>query len=698
MAKAYKILIWKRAPFLRLLLPLITGIIVEYYGKFSLLFISVSFFFVVLAYIIFRLLPLAFRFKWQPFLGVIITLGIINGAFFITWHKDVRNRASWYGKFYDSSSFIIATVNEPPVEKNKSFKAIASVRAIVTKDSAYACKGNVLLYFAKDSLQKLPVFGDRIIIKQHLAAIKNSGNPAAFNYERYCAFQQIFHQCNCKKKDWALLKGKESAAGKSLIFGTRQYIINVLNHNINGRGEAALANALLIGYKADLDRDLVQAYTNAGVVHLIAISGLHLALIYALLLWITARIPFIKRVKIVKLLIVLFCLWFFSLLTGGSASVLRSAVMFSFIATGMTFNKGSSVFNSLASSAFVLLCYDPFMLWDVGFQLSYLAVAGIVIAQRYIYNWVYFKNKMLRETWKLAAVSLAAQVFTLPVCIYYFHQLPLLFLLANVIAIPLSTVALWGCIILVAMSPFQLVSLYLGKAVSFSIWLLNHSVLLINAIPFSLWGDLSLSVPGTILLYMVFIFFLYWLIKKNMGAFKFAMGSLLLFSANVAIEKWGFSRQQKLIVYNVPSHKAIDFISGGNYQFIGDDDLARQEQLQDFHLKPGRVSLMSTNKEDHITALYRSSHFYEFYSSRILLIDSAVGYAPGKEKMNVDYIIISKNPKIFIPALAAVFNCKLYVFDASNPLWKIDKWKKDCEELHLRFHSVPEQGAFVTDL
>src|SRR6185295_12933496 len=161
----------------------------------------------------------------------------------------------------------------------------------------------------------------------------------------------------------------------------------------------------------------------------------------------------------------------------------------------------------------------------------------------------------LNETWKLAAVSLSAQVFTLPICIYYFHQLPVMFLLSNIIAIPLSTVALWGCIVLVFVSPLHLVALYLGKGVSASIWLLNHIVLLVNALPFSLWDRIALSVTGTILLYMVFIFFLYWLIKKNMTAFKWGVLSSFILAGMIAVEKWHVSHQGKIIVYNVPSYK-----------------------------------------------------------------------------------------------------------------------------------------------
>ena len=171
----------------------------------------------------------------------------------------------------------------------------------------------------------------------------------------------------------------------------------------------------------------------------------------------------------------------------------------------------------------------------------------------------------------------------------------------------------------------------------------------------------------------------------------------MLLTTILAINKWNFAKQKKIIVYNVPSHKAIDFIDGSTYNFIGDSDLIVEGIMQNFHLKPGRISLMLHNKSDSTFPLYHRDNFFQFYNKRILTIDSTLLYDSLAKKINVDYIIISKNPKLYINKLAAVFNCGLYIFDASNPLWKIDKWKKDCEDLHLRFHSVPEQGAFVTD-
>ena len=698
MAKLHHIFLWKKAPFLRLIIPVISGIIVQYYCKIKIPLIIYYGIISFAGFIFFSFLPETMRYRFRWLQGICISLFLIIFGLFITWQKDIRNHKDWYGKNYNDSNFLILTINEPPVEKAKSYKALATVGSAIINDSQKITKGNLLIYFAKDSFSKQLKYGDRIIIGNKLQPIKNPGNPGGFNYAQYLSFQQIFHQCYLKKQDWVLLKGNNADVFKSALFNTRDYVVKTIDKYIVGNNESALAKALLIGYRVDLDKDLVQAYSNAGVVHLIAISGLHLALIYGLLLWITLRIPYLKKAKVPRLITILFCLWFFAFLTGAPPSVMRAAVMFSFISVGAIFSKNSSIYNSLSASAFLLLCFDPFILWNVGFQLSYLAVLGIVVLQKPIYNWFYFKNKILNYTWSMASVSIAAQVFTIPVCFYYFHQLPLLFLIANLIAIPLATLALWGLVGLIVLSPAAALSVYLGKVITAFLWLMNHSVLLINTMPFVLWNNVSISVLATILLYIIFISFIYWLMKKSVFALKFGLVSTLIFSFIIFADKWNSYRQKKMIVYNVPMHSAIDFVNGNKYHLIGDSSLLEDRLLQNFNLKPARISFMANNKADSTSAVFHQNNFYKFYNKRILMLDTSTSYLPLAEKIIVDYIIISKNPKIKIADLERTFECKKYIFDASNSLWKIGQWKKECEELHLHFHSVSEQGAYVTDL
>ena len=692
--------IWKKAPFIRVLLPVTTGILMQWYNSFDKQLILLAGVCFIIAFIAFRLFPLSLRFKLQWMQGVFINLILIVFGLFITYQKDIRHQPEWFGNNYTDSDYIVVKINEPLLEKNKSFKADALIENIIHNDSVINTTGKIILYFKKDSLAAIQLqYGDKILISKALQKVKNSGNPGAFNYQRYSAFKQIFHNAFLKNNEWSLLPEKDIDRLKQFLFNSRQNILNILEKNIQGHDDQlAIAEALLIGYTEDLDKDLVQAYSNTGVVHIIAISGMHLAFIYLLLSWLFNRIPYLKKSKIIRVIFILTCLWLFALVTGGSASILRAAVMFSCIVIGENFTRKASVYNSLAASAFLLLCYNPYYLWDVGFQLSYLAVLSIVIFQRPIYHLIYVKNKWLNKLWELTSVSIAAQIFTFPVCLYYFHQFPILFLFTNIIMVPFSTLVLFVEIILVAFAWIPVAAIYFGKLTWWLVWIMNKIIEWFNSLPFALWERISASLTSTMLLYGIVFSAGFWLLHKNKTALKISMLLLLGFTFLNLYSSWQNANQQKIIVYNVPQYTSIDFINGNNYKFIGDSALLKNGMLQNFHLKPGRIALQLNNKVEQLQNLYSNNNFFQYHDKKILLIDRNVVFNPEAEKINIDCIIISKNPKLYISQLTSAFNFKQIVFDGSNSLWKIAKWKKDCEQLHLPYYSVPEHGAFVMDL
>ena len=346
-----------------------------------------------------------------------------------------------------------------------------------------------------------------------------------------------------------------------------------------------LAEALLIGYKDDLDKNLVQSYTNTGVVHIIAISGLHLGLIYWLFVQVLKPL---KRKKISKWLnpiIIISGLWIFSLLAGGQPSVLRSAVMFSCIVLAASLSRKTSIYNTLAFSAFILLCIDPYWLWDVGFQLSYVAVLSIVIFMKPIYNLFFIKNKILDFIWKLNAVSIAAQLLTTPFSIYHFHQFPNFFLLTNFVAVPLSSIIVLGEIFLCAISFIPFLALLAGKIISWLIWVMNSYIQKIESLPWSLWGGMQINIEQTVLLIIAVAGFGYWLLEKQKaGAIAGVMGALLF----ICLRSSSFYQayhQKKLIVYNIPRHQAIDIINGRDYFFVGDSDVLSDDFVSEFSFK-----------------------------------------------------------------------------------------------------------------
>jgi competence protein ComEC len=692
----YSVPIWRKAPFIRLLLPLVLGILLQWYLSIPVYRSLIALLCFGIAYRIFLFFPLVLRYKLRALQAIVINLVLICLGLLITWQKDIRNSNAWMGRYYQQQDYLVIRIDESPQQKEKSWKVNGQVEKIIQKDSSINCKGKLLLYFSKDSISSQLKYGDRILVNKKLQEIKNSGNPGAFNYQQYAAMQLVFHQLYLKPSDWVKLEGVNTNQFKQFIINARTKILSILRKNLPPKkDELGIAEALLIGYTSDLDRDLVKAYSNTGVVHIIAISGMHLGLIYILLGWIFCRMPAIKKSKILQLVLMLTSLWLFAILTGAAASVIRSAVMFTFIAIGKAVSKKSSIFNSMAASAFVMLCYNPYFLWDVGFQLSYLAVIGIIIFQATIYNWIYFKNKIANEVWKLMAISLAAQVFTFPICIYYFHQFPNYFLLTNIIAVPLSSAILFMEIGLVALAWIPWMGEWLGKLVGALLWLMNQIILWVSELPFSVWEKIPATLVSTALLYLIVFFFCSWLMKKSKIAFRISLISLLAFTLLQSYGEWRIKNQQKVIVYNIPQHQAIDFIRGNQFKFLGDSGILGDQALQNFHIKPARVALQLTKPLDTFSVCHLPPLFYQLGNQKIVLIDRPMQMGSLVSKIDVDMIILSKNVKIVISQLASVFNCKQYVFDASNSLWKIGQWQKDCEELHLRSYSVAEKGAFV---
>jgi competence protein ComEC len=699
MAKSYNIPLWKSSPFVRLILPLVLGIVFQWYVKIPFVVNVICTTTLIIFVFLFNFLSIEKRYKFQWLQGLLIKGIIFCIAIFLCWQKDIRNNSNWFGKYYNDSCTLVVKINEPPIKKEKSIKADGIVEAIVQNGSTQNVNGKLLIYFSKEDSITMPSYGDKILIQGGLQQIKNAGNPGGFNYSRYMIFQQTLHQVYLKKDKFILLNEHRENKIYSFIFGARTAIINTLQKYIVGNKKVSgIAEALLIGYKEDLDKDVVQAYSNTGVVHIIAISGMHLGLIYVGLVWLFSRLPFIKRSAIARVILILGCLWLFSFITGASASVLRSAVMFTCIIIGKEFFKQASIYNSLASSAFLLLCYDPFLLWDVGFQLSYFAVVGIVWLQKPIQNLFYTKNKAVQYLWEMCSITIAAQILTLPICIYYFHQIPTTFLFTNLICVPLSTAILFAEIALVICAAFPPLAMLIGKFIYVLTWCMNALIEFFNKLPLSLIDKIYATAFTTWVLYGFVFLLSAALLRRHKILLKISFAFLFLFAGVWAYGKIKLTQQKKIIVYNVSRHTAIDFISNNKYWFYGDDEFKIDGALQNFNLKPARVSMQVEESLDTIKPLNHSGRLWQFYNKKIMIIDSTIQFEPVITKLKIDVLLISNKPKINISDITTAIMPTTIVFDASNSLWKIAQWKKECEELHLHYFITGEEGAFILDV
>ena len=679
---AYSVYLWQKAPALKLLAPLVTGIVLQWYVQLSLRRMFITAVLLVLALLVPPLVSHFKKYRWRAAQGIVLNLLLAVSGMLLVYVNDIRNHRSWFARQYTTGDVLELRLEEPLAEKQNSFKAIASVQSIIRKKQKISCTGKMIVYLRKDSFANKPGYGNRLLISKQVQLIRNSGNPGAFDYRRFSLFQGITHQVYMDERDF-VHAGSKANVFRQWIFDCRAFLIVTLEKYISGDKERGLAEALLIGYKDDLDKTLLQSYANTGVVHVIAISGLHLGLIYGILLLLTKPLKR-KGLRLIRAGFIISGLWIFSMLAGAQPSVLRSAVMFSAIALAVVLQRKTSIYNTLALSAFLLLCYQPFWLWDLGFQLSYTAVLSILIFFRPVYGWFYFQNKAIDAVWKLASVTIAAQILTTPLSLFHFHQFPLLFLVTNLLAVPLSSIILIGILLLCSIFFMPPAANSLGLVLEAMIRFLNQFIERMDQSGLAIWGGMSINLLQTLMLYVVIISIYSWLLEKSKIMIWITSCAVLTFFLIRTASFVHAEQQQKMIVYHVPKQTAIDLIDGRAGLYIGD---RLSEASFNFHIKQSRVTgRVQAPKQVTYSA-------FRFCGKKILILDRQPAFAEPKD--SIDILILSGKPFLQMEALLKTFSMKQVVIDSSVPFSKAKRWQRQCKELNIPCHNVAEEGAFV---
>ncbi|SDC67192.1 ComEC/Rec2 family competence protein [Niabella drilacis] len=684
-----------RVPFIKLLLPFAGGILLSWQASLSVIACITGLFLSGVLVLLFRCVRGYRRLRLQWLQAILVTLLLLCLGMFVAATKDVRRHRDWFPHRYMPGSYFRATLLEQPVEKSRSYKAEADITCLVSSDSLLPVRGRVLIYFRKDTGISRLRAGDPLFFAKEPQQIRNSGNPGAFDYRRYALFNGITHQLYLAPGDFVRGQADRDFNMGRWLYETRSSILGILKKYINGPRELGLAEALLIGYRDDMDKELLQSYSDTGVVHVIAVSGMHLGLVYWLLNLFLEPLRKRKKTRWLHGLIILSVLWMFSLLAGGAASIIRAAVMFTCIQLGKMLNRNASVYNTLAASAFLLLCYNPYWLWDAGFQLSYAAVLSIVIFYKPLYRLITVNNKLLDGVWQLCAVSMAAQVLTTPIAVYQFHQFPVCFLITNLLVVPVSSLVLIGELLLVLLAPCSPLAALAGRALSSMIWWMNGIVENLGRYPFALWKGLLLNIPQVILLY-IFIsgMAVVWMQKRKAGlwAAAISLSGILIFRT---LSFYDAGRQAKMIVYNIPGAGAVDLIRGRDHLLIADPVATADPLVRRNVFLPSLTlhRLQECGKTGNLRDCDRS---FVFCGKQIMLVDQPV------ERINhggtAAIMILSGNPRLYISQLINRVRPRQIVIDGSVPAWKARYWQRDCDSLRIPCHNVAEKGAFVMNL
>ncbi len=493
-------------PFFRLLLPFLLGITTGKYfpvqNEPAFFLISVS----ALMFLCLRKMRLrrVFEMAWVP--GLFIQLSFFSLGILLSELQRDRPVESHSTFEQNQPDCLLVKLISDPAEKNKSFKSIGVVRWLVGEKTCFREDEKILIYFPKTIDPLLYSSGKQIIMRKELRPIENQKNQD-FDYRKYCALRHIHAQVFLKEKDFALIDGDKVNSLMSRLGALRLRLLIIIKKQIPEKSRNSLLEALLVGFTDDLDAGLMKSYADTGVIHIIAISGLHLALICQILQFMTKRSGNRWWIRWIRLIGITGCLWAYSLLSGASPSVIRAAAMFSMVLLAANLGREAVLYNTLSASAFLLLCYDLNWLWDTGFQLSYAAVLSLRLFASPIRNRIRPQNKLLSGLWEAASVSLAAQILTTPLCIYYFHRFPTYFLPANLLAVPLSSAVLLGGIALCFFFWIPPVAQGLGWILGILIQFLNGLIDHLSRMPGATVSGLTVTLPQLILLYYIILCF-----------------------------------------------------------------------------------------------------------------------------------------------------------------------------------------------
>lgn len=606
-----------------------------------------------------------------------IGLGYVSAAL-----THPYNQEDFYLKFYlpNSSQHLIFTLTERLKPNDSQERFFANLDAIDNKKT----NGKIQISINKDSVNNLEL-GTTYLVNAKLKPIAVARNPGQFDYNQYLKNKGIYLQTEA-------IHSKIQAVNRMtlpLIFYADQLRntikFNLQKSDINPESLSVLM-ALILGQQQDIPKEINQDYQYAGAVHILSVSGLHTGFIVLFLELLFQLLPNNKTTRLIRWIGILIGLWSFAFIAGLAAPIVRAATMFTLLSTARFLGRNISSLYCLFLSLFLLLLLFPDFLTDIGFQLSYLALAFIIWLQPLLQKLIP-PSRLPKSIQNSITVSIAAQIGTLPLTLYYFHQFPGLFLITNLIIIPLTAIIMG----------FGLITI-IGGAVStiptFLYWPTEKGILLMNLIikKIASWkGFLFQEIPwSNTLLVITYIFLIIccWQLEKPKIYKRYlAFGFLLFIQGSWMFEQYSQNSISTLIIPHLYkesiliSHQAKT-IKTYHFDSINKDAKAKSERI----IKNYKSQFYGQIEEDEI--LFNA---FKFQNKSIIRISKEVR---TEFLQTCDVLWLSKNPPIHLERIISVCKPKVLIADGSNYKNQIRQWEQTCRKMKIPFHNTYEKGAF----
>lgn len=674
-----------KTPFLRLFAFLATGIVIGEFVGYSAG--AVAALCLVGASAIagsFTIKNAAANYKWRSLFGIGVFCFLTATGLFIQHRFSEQTRLN----FSSEAAIYDVELTSNPIIKERSVMVYAQTHSRTDSVSTQPVAKKVILYIAKDSSATTLKRGDRLLISSSIAEPKTMGNPEEFDYGLYLRRQGTGGSGYVAADSWQIVGQKKGFSLIDMADNCRAYLLDIYRRMGLSGDEFGMLAALTLGYKDALTPELRESFSTTGAMHVLAVSGLHVGIIYAVFNWILSLLlRRTKRNERIKSALIIIFLWFYAFVTGLSPSVLRSTIMFSCMSLAGIIGRKSQTYNTIFLSAFLLLLYKPTLLFDVGFELSYSAVVAIVYFQPKIAGILAVKNRFLRWAWELTAVSLAAQIGTAPFSIFYFHQFPNYFLLSNFVVIPAATLILYGAVALFATSWIPLV----GTAVA---WLLNWTlksmyflITCIENLPHAL-SIVWINNWQLLLLYLAIIacgFCCYRLSFRNLAAI---LSLILAFFGLQTWHRYQNLTTDELIVFSHSKSLFVNRLTRNENLVIATDTTLCQRLAGD-HWDKTEAAPPHFAGDSTLT-----SHAFTFNGESVLVLDqNHFRYKSAPSPIAVDYLIVGRGVYPaddffdFVQPGTLITSGEVYGRNDT-------KFKTMCAAQGCEFHSVREEGAW----
>lgn len=697
---------WHRFPLLRMVIFFLSGIFFSYFMSFpAWVYLSGAFLSLLYCITCHKLGVGRARQLYVKSIFLLLTFFFLGAARYsaATYSLPSNHYSQYWSK--NHKAILQVVIKERPKIRNRA-RTFVDVQAY--SDSTGLLQpvvGGMVLYFeADDSLALSYEPGDQVALHAPVSPTLGNTNPYSFDYKTYLHNRGIDYQAFVDDERHFLLARKTLPLWSQLASSFRGKALTIIDTHVDGADEQAVVSAMLLGYRNNISSDLYQSFTDTGVVHVLAVSGLHVGILAGLLLWLLKVVPETSLLlKITKTSIVIIVLTAYALITGAAPAVVRAAFMFGLMLISSFFKDDLNIFNSLSIAALVMLLISPQMAFQASFQFSFLALTSIVFFQPYISGLWEPRHRLVDWAWQLSSVALAAQVLVFPLTIYYFHKFPTYFMISGIVAIPAAVGILYGglAVLLSGLLLPSIVTDWAGILLSSWVKGFNMVIAAINTLPGTVMDGIWFEPITTILLYVLILLLMLFLAFDKQVRMIYAAGWVLLLLTSISgLRRIGTHHQSFITVYDIYNGYSFDYVMGRSVYSFRSPNIT--DEKHHFAVYNNRIKHRSATIKALDTVEYFRDQRIVKHKSLLLARNYATfiteGEVPKVDCLPIDLLLVTKatphHPDYYLRSLAP----DLLVMDSSIGWRDRRKWITAARDRGLMLHQVNRHGSITISI